>query len=489
VAVAAALASGCGPKNPVEVTFNVSVPADTPVGGEVRLIGDAPPLGNGQAPGLKLARIAEGAYRGKAVLEAGSTLRYRVALGSPEASELTATFDAVPDRELVVPDKAQAVSLTVARWWYPPPDTHVAVKFEVVTPASSPGGVLYLAGNAAELGGWRPNGVALTRRASDGAAVTLVALPRGAAVQYKVTRGTWATVERGAAGEDIPNRTYAVPAAGEGGTAQATVATWKDQVPSAVLTGDIRYLRNVTSTILGNTRDVIIYLPPDYESSTARYPVLYMHDGQNLMDPRTTAFGNPDWGVDETAQRLIRNGQMQPIIVVGVYNTGSGRIDEYTQVASSPYGGGKADDYGRFLVEELKPQIDAAYRTRTDAASTGLAGSSLGGLVSMYLGLTRSSTFTRLGVISPSIWWAGKDIVTRTQALPQKLPLRIWEDMGTDEGAEETVEDARLLRDALVAKGWVLDADLKYLEVVGGQHNEAAWAARLDQILMYLYPP
>lgn len=491
VACAVALLSGCGPKNPVEVTFNVSVPADTPIGGEVRLIGDAPPLAE---PGLKLARISEGYYRGRAILEGQSTLQYRVVLVGPAAVELTADFDDVPERTFQVPQRTQALSVTasiaVARWWYPPPEGEAAVKFVVQVPASTPPGVLYLSGSSTALSHFgRPNAVALSRRASDGAFVSLVSLPKGVPVWFKITRGSWDTVERGASGEDIPNRTYVVPA--EGGTSTSVVATWKDQIPSAVLTGDIRYLRGVTSAILGNSRDVIIYLPPDYETSADRYPVLYMHDGQNLMDPRTTAFGNPEWGVDETAQRLIRNLQMEPIIVVGVYNTNA-RFDEYTQAVDPQYGGGRADDYGRFLVEELKPRIDSLYRTRADAASTGIAGSSLGGLVSMYLGLTRSSTFTRIGVVSPSIFWANRDILTRVQALPQKLPLRIWEDMGTDEGNMETVSDARLLRDALVAKGWVLgtsrtSSDLRYLEIPGGLHNEAAWAARIDQILLYLY--
>jgi predicted alpha/beta superfamily hydrolase len=111
----------------------------------------------------------------------------------------------------------------------------------------------------------------------------------------------------------------------------------------------------------------------------------------------------------------------------------------------------------------------------------------------MYFGLTRSSTFSRLGVVSPSVWWAERDIVTRVNNTPSKLPLRIWLDIGTNEDgtvadSQRTVDDTRLLRDALTAKGWVLDTDLKYLEVEGARHNEAAWAARTEQILKFLYP-
>ncbi len=240
-------------------------------------------------------------------------------------------------------------------------------------------------------------------------------------------------------------------------------------------------------------RKLIVWLPPQYDTdTTARYPVLYMHDGQNLMNAKTAAFG-VEWGVDETAERLVEAGMMEPVIIVGVYNT-EDRIPEYTQVPTAQYGGGRADDYGRLLVEVVKPLIDSTYRTKPEAQYTGVAGSSLGGLVSMYFGLTHSSTFTRLGVVSPSVWWADRDIVTRVNNLSAKLPLRIWLDIGTNEEAtaaesQQTVDDTRALRDALTAKGWALDSDLKYFEAEGARHNEAAWAVRTEQILEFLYPP
>ncbi|HYV47545.1 MAG TPA: alpha/beta hydrolase-fold protein, partial [Myxococcaceae bacterium] len=241
-------------------------------------------------------------------------------------------------------------------------------------------------------------------------------------------------------------------------------------------------------TFLGNTRDVIVYLPVGYsDDTTTRYPVLYMQDGQNLMDPRTSFAG--EWGVDETAQRLLRCGQMSPVIIVGVYNTGN-RIPEYTQVADPNNGGGNADNYARFLLQELKPRIDATYRTRASEPA-GIAGSSLGGLVSLYLGYSHPEAFNRIGAVSPSIWWSNKDITTRYTGLTSKLPLRIWEDIGTAEGTTpaEEVQNAAGFRDVLVSKGWVQGDDLFYLQVQGAGHNEAAWSKRIDQILAYLYPP
>jgi predicted alpha/beta superfamily hydrolase len=197
--------------------------------------------------------------------------------------------------------------------------------------------------------------------------------------------------------------------------------------------------------------------------------------------------------VDEVAQQLVLAGQVEPLIIVGVYNSGSERSLDYTPVSDPTepnYPGGNADKYGRFLVEELKPLIDGKYRTKPEAQYTGMAGSSLGGLVTMYLGMTKADTFTRLGVISPSVWWANRDIVTRVNALQSKTQARIWLDIGTEESlnSQETVADTRALRDALVAKGWVLDADLKYTEVQGGKHDEASWNKRFGDILKYLYP-
>lgn len=260
------------------------------------------------------------------------------------------------------------------------------------------------------------------------------------------------------------------------------------------LTGDIRAHKSFHSNILNNDRDVIVYLPPGYETSkNQRYCVFYMHDGQNLFDGATSFIPGQEWRVDETAQRLIAAGKIEPLIVVGIYNT-KDRIDEYTPAPDAKYKqGGKADLYGRMLMEELKPFIDSHYRTKRDAKHTGLAGSSLGGLASLYLALRYPKVFGRAAVVSPSVWFANKQIVHYVEALPKKTSSRIWMDIGTKEGrtpeeAQQTVEDARLLRDTLVKKGWKLGKDLNYFEAEGAEHNEAAWAARVESILEFLFP-
>lgn len=261
------------------------------------------------------------------------------------------------------------------------------------------------------------------------------------------------------------------------------------------LTGDMRVHKSFHSTILNNDRDVIVYLPSNYDATQhTRYSVLYLHDGQNLFDGATSFIPGQEWRVDETAQALIAAGKIEPLIIVGIYNAGKERINEYTPAEDAKYKmGGKADLYGRMLVEELKPFIDSHYRTKKDARHTGLGGSSLGGLVSLYLALKYPKVFGRAAVVSPSVWFANKQIVHYVEALPKKPKVRIWMDSGTKEGgtpeeAQQTVNDARLLRDTLIKKGWQVGKDLDYFEAEGALHNEVAWAARVERILTFLFP-
>jgi predicted alpha/beta superfamily hydrolase len=255
------------------------------------------------------------------------------------------------------------------------------------------------------------------------------------------------------------------------------------------LTGDFRTHPKFHSKFLPTDRDVLVYLPPGYESDThRRYPVLYLHDGQNIFDGATSFVPGQEWCVDETAQSLILAGDIEPVIIVGIYNTGNERVGEYTPSADPRLKvGGKADLYGRLIVEELKPFIDSHYRTKNDVEDTGLGGSSLGGLVTLYLGLRYPHVFGKLAVVSPSVWWDDQRIIRDVSSSQPKTHARIWLDMGTDEGLNATA-DARTLRDALVAKGWRLDADLKYFEAAGAKHSETAWAQRVEPMLKFLFP-
>ena len=256
-------------------------------------------------------------------------------------------------------------------------------------------------------------------------------------------------------------------------------------------TGTLHLHDQFHSAYLSGDRDVIVWLPPGYESGTTarndRYPVFYMHDGQNLFDPDTAFQKGHHWRVGETASELVAAGRVEPLIIVGIYNTGLSRIEEYTPTKDARLGGGHADDYGRLIVEELKPLIDSTYRTEREAHHTGLGGSSLGGLVSLHLGLTYPRTFGKLAVLSPSVWWDRRAILRSVRRASPKPALRIWVDMGTAEG-RRGLDDARLLKAALVGAGWIEGVDLHYAEYEGADHSEGAWAARIGPVLEWLFP-
>ena len=251
--------------------------------------------------------------------------------------------------------------------------------------------------------------------------------------------------------------------------------------------GQLRKYENFRSKFLRNQRDIVVYVPPDYDQQPERrYPVLYMHDGQNLFDA-ATAFNGQDWHVAQTADYAISAGLVEPLIVVGLYNTGKTRLREYTPTSVPRLGGGRADRYAKFLIEEVKPVVDRDYRTKQEASQTGIAGSSLGGLVSIYLGLKFSNVFSKIAALSPSVWWNQRVIVRFAQAAPVEPRPRIWLDIGTREGPR-IVDDVEKFRDVLLSKGWQNDRDLHYERVEGAEHNEAAWAARVGPFLQFLFP-
>jgi predicted alpha/beta superfamily hydrolase len=277
----------------------------------------------------------------------------------------------------------------------------------------------------------------------------------------------------------------------DGSDAQSMYETtrYSPDGPDHTLTGEFRMHYNFQSRFLPNQRHVLVYLPPGYEEYPARrYSVLYLHDGQNLFDGATAYVKGEDWGIDETAEGLIAAGEIEPLIIVGIYNTGESRVEEYTPSPDPRYErGGKADLYGCLLVEELKPFIDRHYRTRTGPHHTALGGSSLGGLVTLHIGLKYPTIFSRLVVMSPSVWWDRGVILREVRALRVKPSMRIWLDVGTKEG-KFTARQVRALRDALVDRGWRLGDDLRYFEAKEAMHNERAWGARFGQALKYLFP-
>jgi predicted alpha/beta superfamily hydrolase len=240
------------------------------------------------------------------------------------------------------------------------------------------------------------------------------------------------------------------------------------------------------SKVLANTRPVTIYLPAGYDDHPEqRYPVLYMHDGQNLFDPTRSFIPGQHWRLSEAADAMIGERKARPMIIVGIDNTGASRIDEYTPTRDvERNAGGRADDYGRMLLEELKPLIDESYRTLPDRAGTAVGGSSLGGLLSMHLALAHPASFSAAAVMSPSIWWDDRVILEELDRFSGRR-ARIWLDSGGREGFN-ALKDTRALRDKLKAKGWG-EGELKYHEDRRADHSERAWAARAPMMLEFLF--
>lgn len=250
--------------------------------------------------------------------------------------------------------------------------------------------------------------------------------------------------------------------------------------------GRLERISGFASKILGNTREITVYLPAGYdEHPEHRYPVLYMQDGQNLFDADRAYIPGQHWRLNEAADHAIGDRTAHPLIIVGVDHAGSGRIDEYTPCRDRKHtGGGRADDYTRMLVDELKPLIDERFRTEPE--TTGIGGSSLGGLVSLHAALRRPEIFGRVAAMSPSVWWGDRAILREVEAYDGPPP-RLWVDTGGREGVE-ALRDARALHDRLAAKRWP-EESFRYHEDRRADHSERAWARRVRLVLEFLFPP
>jgi predicted alpha/beta superfamily hydrolase len=276
---------------------------------------------------------------------------------------------------------------------------------------------------------------------------------------------------------------------GPWGPASAQYNARVAQIRRAKQEGRLRLHPRFASRFLSTPRDLVVYLPPGYEASGTRHPVFYLQDGQNLFDP-ATAFGGQDWRADITADEMICRGEIEPVILVGIYNTGARRVSEYTPTRDKRLRkGGKAGRYAEMLAREIKPFIDHEYHTLKSARHAAVGGSSLGALASLIAALEYPRVFGQVAMMSPSVWWNGRSIIAEARNDRSRGRPRIWLDVGTNESdsAQSVVEDTRLLRDALIEGGWRLGPDLEYREIEGAVHSETAWAARFGSVLAYLF--
>lgn len=395
------------------------------------------------------------------------------------------------------------------------------VALVVQVPAETPADAkVFVAGSVPVLGNWRPDGLSLPRQ-PNGTYTAEVDLAVGQTIEFKFTRGTWNTVEQNAGGGDRPNRTAAIDANTK--KIEVSVARWATGKPASrppnTVVGTLK-LHTIESRHLKQARTIRVWLPLGYDANpSARFDVLYMHDGQNCFDRATSAFGN-EWEIDESLTKLIAAKEISPLIVVGIDNGLANRINELTYTADAKRGGGQAASYTAFLVEEVKPFVERTYRTNTGPVHTFVGGSSLGGLVSLEIAHRHPNTFGGVIAMSPALQWADESLTRDIEHDPVGLRgAHIWLDVGThelgippattkrttdpsvpnsatansstaapaaDDPSAKLVAAARRLDAALtkhnVAHQFTIDAEHP-------AHNEPAWAARFPAAIRYILQP
>lgn len=364
------------------------------------------------------------------------------------------------------------------------------LKLDQVPATTPPTDTLFVAGS---FNGWNPHVARYALRKNlDG--TYQVTMPAGlGAVEYKFTRGSWPTVEIDDKNQAVANRKADLTGAKE---VHHRVLAWDDQSGAPRTHTASAQVRTLAAAFnmpqLGRQRRVLVYLPADYARQPARrYPVLYLHDGQNVFD-EATSFGG-EWGVDETLDKLRQTGQdATGSIVVAVDNGNEFRSDEYIpwhsdSLKGQPHQGGQGGAYVDFLAKTLKPYVDAHYRTRPDAAHTGVAGSSLGGLISVYAALKYPKVFGEVGVFSPSFWVCNDSLRAFAKTHPAAHTARFYFVCGPKE-SKTMLPLMTQWRDELRAKG-VPAANLLLHAPADGQHREWFWRREFPAAYQFLFLP
>ncbi len=344
---------------------------------------------------------------------------------------------------------------------------------------------VYVAGS---FNGWNAGSAAhrLIRQTNGTYTITL---PQGSGtMQFKFTRGNWQKVESTANGQNVGNRSYTWTS-GPANLA-LSVAGWLDLTggggSSSTANAQVSILsNNFAMPQLNRARRIWLYLPPDYQTQPQkRYPVIYMHDGQNLFD-QTTSFSG-EWQVDETLTALHQNGNYGAI-VIGIDNGGSQRLNEYSPWVNAQYGGGQGAAYVDFLVNTLKPYVDSAYRTNSGPENTVVMGSSMGGLISLYAHLREPQVFGKAGIFSPAFWFSNNSWL-QPRTSPYRSGNKLYLLTGGSEGnnPQAQVADVVRMRDSLqIASGYPVSG-LQYVMRPAGQHTESFWRAEFGAAYQWL---
>ena len=375
------------------------------------------------------------------------------------------------------------------------PPTH-SVTISLQVPDDAP--TIYVTGNLPVLGPWHPAALAVPG-AGHSRSVTFEA-PAGHTLRYRITAGSWEREGLGTAGELLPEFTSIIDSdvrlSVEIGAFRTDPAVFIEDWRGAGVEGELVYWKDVDSALMKETRHVVIWLPPGYGvDADTKYKVIYVHDGQNLFDPRI-AYTMVDWGIDEAMMRGVRAGKFEPAIVVGIWNTPH-RLIEY-----SPWH--DADRYARFIVNELMPRVESEFAVLTGPENTFVMGASMGGLVSLYLLKEYPDVFGACGCVSSHLswseqmleWYMGRDYqgadatpyIVRDIESGARISagVRLYLDYGTDGLDAAYAAPHGVVKAWLIDNGLEEDKDFRIREFAGAGHNEAAWRVRVEDQLAWL---
>lgn len=309
-------------------------------------------------------------------------------------------------------------------------------------------------------------------------------------INFKFTQGSWETVETDIDGNSLENRTFTF--GDKNDTVKIKIASWSNtSSKKSTATKNVSILsEDFYMPQLNRNRKIWIYVPPDYADSNKSYPVMYMHDGQNLFDSATSYAG--EWEVDETLNKLYKEKGFG-LIVIGIDNGGEKRMDEYSPWKHPKYGGGEGDAYIKFIAETLKPFIDKNYRTRSDKENTAIMGSSMGGLISFYATLQYPKVFGKSGVYSPSFWFSDQSFeFAKNHGKLKNIKMYLL--AGGKEGANnivfneisKTVMDMNKMVVILKENGFLSDNIITKV-VSEGKHNEKLWRDNFEEAILWLF--
>jgi predicted alpha/beta superfamily hydrolase len=357
--------------------------------------------------------------------------------------------------------------------------TPVQVTFELYAPTLPDSSTVFIVGNEPQLGNWNPAKITMQNMGRHTWQLKLQ-FPANTQLEYKYTLGSWD--REGTDAKGFPLSNYRVTIASDI-TIANTIEHWlekKTRQFKGGITGNVKYHKNLKAKGLQD-RDVIVWLPEDYETNKSKkYPVLYMHDGQNIIDPATSSFGT-DWQLDETADSLIRANAIESIIIVGIYNT-SDRSDEYIP-------GEKGTAYMDFVVNTVKPFIDKQYRTKPGRKHTAIGGSSAGGIMAFMLAWEHPEVFSKAICMSPAFKIQHIDYVDDVlNYTGKKKKLYFYIDNGGIALEEKLQTGIDEMLQALKAKGYHEHKDFVWVKAPQAEHNEAAWARRMPGALKLIFP-